>query len=127
MGRSALIVAALVLLSVAPVSAQDAERGPSDRALRISFAAAIAAHTADITTTAYCLGQRTCHEVNPALRWAERKPVALGLTKGAIAAGLQLIPYHLAKRGHRKAAFWVNVAQTCAFTSIAVRNARHAR
>src|SRR5690606_37163227 len=75
MGRSALIVVALLLLAVVPVSAQDADRGPSDRVLRISFAGAIAAHTADITTTAYCLGQCTCHAVNPALRWAERKPV----------------------------------------------------
>src|SRR5690606_35008268 len=53
LGRSALIVVALLLLAVVPVSAQDADRGPSDRVLRISFAGAIAAHTADITTTAY--------------------------------------------------------------------------
>ncbi len=106
------------LLWAAPVFAQ------SDRAFRLSFVGAIAAHTADITTTAYCLGQRTCHEVNPALKWAEHRPLALGLTKGATAGAMQLIPYWLDKKGHRRWAFVINVAQTVGFTALAIRNAR---
>lgn len=122
MGARGLVAAIIVWsLSALPAEAQ------SNRALRASFVAAVAAHTADITTTAYCLGARTCREANPALRWAESRPVALGLTKGAMAGALQLIPYHLQKRGHRKAAFWFNVGQAVGFTALAIRNARHGR
>jgi hypothetical protein len=111
-----LILTALVLLCARPAAA--------DTALRVSFVTAIAAHTADITTTAYCLGARTCREVNPVMRWAERRPVALGLTKGALAGALQLVPYTLQKRGHRRAALWFNIGQTLAFTAVAVRNSQ---
>lgn len=120
-----VLVAALVLVA-APAAAQDAPV-PSDRALRISFAAAITAHGLDVTTTAWCRAQGTCREANPALRWAADRPLTLGLAKMGTAAAMQLVPYHLARRGHLKAAFWFNVAQTCVFTSIAIRNARHAR
>ena len=113
-----ILIAVLILLTFsAPASAKG-------RTFRLSLVAAIAAHTADITTTAYCLGQGTCREANPALRWAEDKPVALGLTKGAMAGSLQLIPAYLARHGHEKWAIVFNVAQTVAFTGIAMRNAR---
>lgn len=122
MGARGLVAAIIVWsLSALPAQAQ------GNTALRASFVTAIAAHTADITTTAYCLGARSCREMNPALRWTESRPVVLGLAKGAMAGALQLIPYHLQKRGHRKAAFWFNVGQTIGFTALAIRNARHGR
>ena len=97
------------------------------RKLKASFVLAIAAHVADIGTTTACTTPGWCRETNPALRWAQDNPLALSLTKGLMAGTLQLVPYHLATSGHPKAALIFNIAQTGAFTYIAVRNARFSR
>ena len=118
------IITATVMIAAmfaAPAYAQ------SDRVLRVSFAAAVTAHGADIATSCYCLGAKTCHELNPALRWAEDKPLAFGAAKMGIATGTLLASAALARRGHRKTALIVNIAQAVVFTSIALRNARTTR
>lgn len=99
--------------------------GPANWPLRVSFVLAIAAHCADLAATAACTVPGWCREVNPLLRWTQRNPVGLGLTKGGMAAGLQIIPYEMQRRGHPRAAFWFNMAQTGAFTYLAIRNAKH--
>ena len=114
--RLALLL--LLLLWAAPAAAQ------SETAFRASFVTAIAAHGADLSTTAWCRGANTCVEVNPVHRWAQNSPVKLGLSKMGIAGALQLAPYWLHRKGHKKAAFWFNVGQTVAFTGLAIRNAR---
>ena len=106
------------LLWTAPASAQS-----SPHLIRASMVAAIAAHGADLSTTAWCRGANTCHEQNPALRWAQHDPVALGFAKMGIAAGLQVVTYKLAQ-SHPRWAFWSNVAQTVTFSWIAARNRR---
>jgi hypothetical protein len=117
-GLRPILAALLVLMLAATASAQS-----SPHALRASMVAAIAAQGADLSTTAYCLGAKTCHELNPALAWAQDKPIALGFAKMGIAAGLQVLTWKLSKT-HPRAAFWGNVAQCVVFSGIAVRNAR---
>ena len=90
---------------------------------RWTTAGAIAAHGADLSTTAWCRGANTCHEANPALRWAEDSPMALGVTKMGVAAGLQLLNYRIWKT-HPKTALAINVGQMILFSAIAVRNTR---
>ena len=121
MTRRALLFIALALFWASPAAAQ------SEPAYRVSLAAAITAHGADLSTTAWCRGAGTCREVNPALRWAQDDAVALGLTKMGLAAGLALASHKWIKPRSRRAAFWFNVGQAVAFTAIAVRNARTTR
>lgn len=115
-----LRVLALLALLAAPVQAQ------TSPAFRLSTAAAITAHGMDLSTTAWCRGAGTCVEANPALRWAADKPVALGAAKMGLAAGLQLLNLKYIHPRSPRGAFWFNVAQTCVFTAIAVRNTRQA-
>lgn len=108
----------LLLVSAHTVQAQ------TSTVFRLSTAAAITAHGMDLSTTAFCRGALTCVEANPALRWAQDKPIALGAAKMGLAAALQLFNLKYLHPHSPKAAFWFNVAQTCVFTAVAVRNTR---
>lgn len=93
------------------------------RIWRASFIAAIAAHGADLSTTAWCRGQNLCEEANPVLKWADDNPITLGFAKMGFAAAVQLIPYWIMRSGHRQTAIWINVGQVILFSAIAAHNA----
>lgn len=112
--------AAVLILTLWAIPAQ----AQSDRAIRLSFAAAVVGHSADVATSCYCLGAGTCRETNPLLQWAEDKPLAFGMSKMAVASASLLATHALARRGHRKLAFALNLAQAVTFTAIAIRNSR---
>jgi hypothetical protein len=86
--------------------------------------ATMVAHFADISTTMYCVGRGDCHEANPALRWAQDRPIAMAVVKGSIATASagRLLKYH---KEHPKAARWTAVAITVAISWLSYRNATH--
>lgn len=109
------LIPLLMLLSQQPTT--------QERVYHYSILAAGTAHVADITTTGYCLGQGTCIEKNPILAPFSDKPLALGLTKGALASGLFLLVDRLVyRKGHPKIAILCNFVVTGVIGSIAVRN-----
>jgi hypothetical protein len=112
------IAAVIIALFASPAFAQ------SDRAYRLALAGAVTAHGLDATSSAWCLGAGTCREMNPILRPLSDTPLAFGAAKMGIAAASLLATDALRRRGHRKAAFWIAVGQSVAFTYIAVRNVR---
>src|SRR3989337_1454415 len=76
MKNTNVIVLALALgLWATPVQADDGPR------LHIALTAYMAAHGADLYTTGYCIGARTCREVNPVFAPFAHQPVAFGATK----------------------------------------------
>jgi hypothetical protein len=110
----------IIALFASPAFAQ------SDRAYRLALAGAVTAHGLDLSTSSHCLGAGTCRELNPILRPLSDTPLAFGAAKMGIAAASLLATDALRRRGHRKAAFWIAVGQSIAFTYIAVRNVRSA-
>ena len=83
------IVATGASLSLAEVSGREPTEAPSNQIggheahgllYRLSFASAVVAHGADLSTTAWCLGKATCVEANPALGWASDKPIPLAVS-----------------------------------------------
>lgn len=99
--------------------------GPLDLAVKVSFIPAVAAHVWDLGSTVECRTLNLCREANPALKWADSTK-SLSLAKGAMAAGLQLIPYSMWKKGGKWkwAALGFNAVQTVAFSLVARRNAK---
>lgn len=96
-----------------------------ERIYHYSLLSAATAHIADIATTGYCLGEGTCVEKNPLLAPFSDKPLALGITKGALASGLFLLVDRLVyRKGHPKIAIACNFIVTGIVGSIAVRNSR---
>ena len=126
------IIATGASLGLVEVSGREPTEAPSNQIggheahgllYRLSFASAVVAHGADLSTTAWCLGKATCVEANPALGWASDKPIPLAVVKMGTAAGLLLITHRIG-RSRPKLAMWLNVAQTVAFSALAVRNSR---
>lgn len=116
--RITKIALAVWLLSGRPVQAQDAGW------YRVSLITAVAAHGADLSSTSYCLGARTCVETNPWLGHFTTQPATFGAAKMGI-AGIGL--WATSKIPNRRLATVVNFAVTGVFTSVAIRNARIGR
>ena len=116
MRRILLLLVALVLVA-APVSAQ------TSTPFRLSAAALIAAHGADLATTEYCLGAQRCHETNPALRLFTTSPGVFGAVKLGLAAGTVLGTVRL-HNDHPRLATALNLAMTALFSGFAIHNAR---
>ena len=116
MRRIRLLLVALVLVA-APVSAQ------TSTPFRLSAAALIAAHGADLATTEHCLGSGRCHETNPALRLFTTSPGVFGAVKMGLAAVTVLGTVRLHKN-HPKLATALNCGMMALFGGIAVHNAR---
>lgn len=89
---------------------------------KLSIAAAIAAHGADLAGTEHCLGRGVCREMNP---WLARydNPAVFGAAKMGVAAGGILAADRFAKE-HPKWATVLNFTVAGAYSAIAVRNAR---
>jgi len=126
----AVLVAVVMLLLAAPVHAED-------RLFRISLAAAITAHAADLAATEHCLGRAyqsqedarlggtslryNCRETNPFLaRWSDR-PAVFGAIQIGIAA-LQLVAVAKLHEDHPRIATAINFATAAIFVGIAYHN-----
>lgn len=127
-----ILIVLVVLLSASSASAQfthEANRfyePKPDIAFRISLVAAVAAHGADLATTEFGLGTGRVREINPWLTRFSTQPAVFGATKMGIAAfGL----WGTAKlhETHPRWALVANLAQTAAFSAIAVHNTRVSR
>src|SRR4051812_42325749 len=70
----------------------------------VALAAAATAQAADLSTTSYCLGQGTCHELNPVLRPFEHQPLMFGVVKTGMFVGLDLLTWKFHKDHPRIAA-----------------------
>lgn len=119
-----MIEALLVLqLALAPLSAV-APPSPSDPGwLHAAVAGSIIAHAADISTTMYCRGARTCSEANPALRWLQDQPIAFAAAKMTVAVGMNYALLRLHKR-HPKLTLALALAQVGGYGYISYRNAQ---
>lgn len=114
----AVAVFAFLLFVAAPISAQD-------RIFHVSRIALLAGTGADLATTSYCLGARTCRELNPLLA-PIRHPIALGATKMGI-AGAQLLLVAKVHQTHPKLATALNLASASLYFWVAARNTSHDR
>jgi hypothetical protein len=115
-GRMKTLVVAVMLLSAAPASAQIL-----DRAVDLANGAALVAHAADLATTTYCLGARTCTEANAILAPHVESP----RTFFAIKLGTALASYAVktrTKRDHPKLTLVFAAAETVAFALVARHN-----
>jgi hypothetical protein len=90
---------------------------------RLAIAAYGIGQMSDGMVTTFGIGRGDFREANRLLAWAEQKPVAMSLTKGAIAAGTVylLIKAH---RRHPKAAFWTGLALASVQAYVTARNAK---
>lgn len=80
--RRALIV---ILLVVLPTSASAEER--DSRALTWGLRVLDIVWSADLAVTMYGIGAGQVDELNPAYRWAQRKPIVFGIVRGGAQVG----------------------------------------
>jgi hypothetical protein len=89
----ALLLSALILVAPAPdrvlpsaprVAVVQAD--PHETIVHAAIAAQAIGQFSDVATTMYAMGRGDFREGNPVLAWAEDKPAAMGLVKGALAA-----------------------------------------
>ena len=118
---SSVAVAVLIIALAAPAFAQESEVG---RGYRVVLAAAVIAHGMDLSSTAWCRGADSCHEANPALRWAEDDALKLGAAKMALASASMLAIDWLRRKGHGRLAFWGHLVAAGITAAVAVRNMR---
>lgn len=107
------------LLCLALASQASAQEAP--RLYKFSFATAVVAHSADLSTTEFCLGAHRCKEANPFLAPFSDRPLVFGAVKMGGAA-LQL--WAISRIQNKRVATIANVVVTGVFTGIALRNAR---
>lgn len=96
-----------------------------DRIFRASLVSAVVAHGMDLAETQHCLGAGRCRELNP---WLARfdSPSGFAIAKMGVAAGSLWATAKLHET-HPRWALLANLAQTAAFSAIAIRNARVSR
>lgn len=110
----------LVMLSQPPQRAEEAHFLRPARAAILVYGVG---QMSDGFVTAWGLGSGELREMNPLLSWAEDRPAAMGIAKGALAAGsiYVLVKLH---RKHPKATFWTAVGLGALQAYITVRNVR---
>lgn len=80
-----LILGALAAVA-RPAHAQEHREGPKATVLTHALiGATLVGHFTDISTTMYGIGGHRLREANPALRWAQDRPVAMAVVKGGLA------------------------------------------
>lgn len=125
LGRVTRSILSRISLSALLLLASPALVGAQDKVYQWSLVAAAATHTADITTTAHCIGRGTCREANPTLRWANDNPAGLGLAKGALAGSLHLAIHRLLwRRGYKWQAIASNAIVIGVTVGVTARNTR---
>lgn len=112
-----LLVVLIALAWASPAAAQ------SERAMHVAIGAYMVSSGADLAVTTYGLGAGQVREANPLLRWAERKPIGMAVTKMSIGAGLSVLLLKEHKKS-KKAAFWTAVGLTALNGYITYRNAK---
>lgn len=80
----------------------------------------------DISTSMYLFGAGQSSEANPLLRPFQRRPVAMGIAKGAMASAVAIALLR-AHEDHPKTAFAVAVALTCVQGWVSYHNAKQIR
>lgn len=118
-----ILLAFVVLLSASSVNAQD-------RVFRGTLATAVMAHAYDLTSTVDCQARGACVEANPWLMrfkdWKSFTTAKMGLATGTLLATAAIYERCESKKC-KWSAVGLNLAQTAAFSAIAVRNARVSR
>lgn len=116
------ILFCVALLLAAPTSAAAQER-PSllERAVEIASGSAIVAHTADLTTTTYCLAAHTCVEANPILAPHVKSPAKFFAMKMGVALGSYAVK-QFTRRRYPKQTLAFAIAENVAFFWIAKHN-----
>jgi uncharacterized protein DUF5658 len=98
-------------------------RAQADVPYRVSLAAAIAAHGADLATSEYCLGSGRCSETNSVMAHFSDQPAAFAAMKVGLTA-VSLWCVSKLRENHRTLAIVMNYSMAAAFTAIAAHNAR---
>lgn len=116
-----LVTLALLLVGGRPAQAQD-------RKTPIALGAYVASGFWDASSTAYCHGAGTCHEVNPLLApIVDRHGVVPAMTvKGALHVGIAAWLLH-DRHQHPTRAFWTAIALTSAQMAVNIGNTRRLR
>ena len=103
------LVTALVVISFLGWSAPAAAQAPTPEReallTHILVGSMMVGHFTDISTTMYGIGGHRLKEANPALRWAQDKPIAMAISKGSIAA----VSAGLLLKYHHKSARWSQI------------------
>ncbi len=112
-----VVLAAILLLWPTIVWAQ------GDGVTKALVAANGVASMVDYGVTMYGIADDQFREANPLLQWAERRPVAMGVTKGLVLAGTTAAILKL-RKSHPKWALATAIGVTALNGYVAVRNAR---
>lgn len=115
--RTALATIVLLLATATPAAAQ------GDGVTKTLVAANGVSSMVDYGVTMYGVGTGQFREANPALRWAEHRPVAMGVTKGAVLVGTTYAILTL-RKSHPKWALVTAIGVTTLNVYVATRNAR---
>lgn len=120
LGHRALLFMAAVFVLLFPVKAATQTAEPI---LHVTLAFDMVAHGADMASTMYCAGARTCREANPMFAPFINTPMAAGAWKMALASGSAYFKLRL-HRQHPRVVFWWAAAEGSLMTWLAVRTAR---
>lgn len=112
--------AALVAVLCASLAPAQTREGVG---LHVALVAFVAAEGADLSTTMYCAGAKTCREANPVFAPFVRRPVAAGAFKMGTAAIAAWLLLHEHER-HPRLTFWIATIGAAGFSAIATHNSR---
>lgn len=115
-----LVIVLVVTLCPSPVFAEDSLK------VHLAVTAFMAAHGADLYTTGYCIGARTCREVNPVFVPLADRPVVFGALKMGTAALTSWVLLRSHKQ-HPRLVFWLATVGAAGVSAAAVHNARIGR
>ena len=95
----------------------------NDKLLNVSLGAFMAAEGADLSTTMYCIGNKTCRESNPIFAPFTTKPILAGSVKMGLSSffAYALIKLH---KQHPKLALTLSLIGTGVETWVSVHNSR---
>jgi hypothetical protein len=110
----------VLLFTPGKALAQDA---PIPSSVKVLTAANGIASMVDYGVTMYGVGDGSLREANPAMKWAERRPVAMGVVKGAILAGTSVAILKISRK-HPKRALLTAILVTSLNSYVAIRNAK---
>lgn len=114
--------ALLILLACStPVYAQEGNPSILDRAIDLANGSALVAHSADLSSTLWCLSAKTCLESNPVLLPHVKSPKVYFSLKMGVALGSYVAKVKT-KHAHPKWTLAFAVAENVAFFWIAHRN-----
>lgn len=106
-----------------PAPVVEAEQEHRAGWLHLAIAAHVVAQMVDVSTTEYGIGTGRFREANPAMRWAARSPVTMGIAKGSLAVASSWALLRLHKQ-HPKAALIGALVSSTISVAVSARNIR---